>query len=111
MKKLVALVAAGSVAGGLGVPVLAATTRTVKVGDNYFVRSGARPTVSVRKGTTVKWVWRGSAAHNVSVRRGPQRFSSPVKVRGSYSHRMTRRGTYRIVCTIHPGMEMTLKVT
>ena len=30
-----------------------------KVGDNYFVRGGSAPTVTVKKGTTVRWVWAG----------------------------------------------------
>ncbi len=43
--------------------------KTVRVGDNYFVRPAGVPTVKASKGTTVTWRWRGSAPHNVTVRR------------------------------------------
>jgi plastocyanin len=58
----------------------------------------------------VKWVWKGKIAHNVTVTRGPVKFKSGTKAKGTYSKRLTRAGIYTIVCTIHPGMKMTLKV-
>ena len=89
----------------------AAATRNVRIGDDYFVRAGSVPTVSVSKGTTVKWNWRGTRAHNVVVRSGPVSFQSAVKRSGSYKRRMRRKGTYKIVCSIHaPDMAMTLRV-
>ena len=89
----------------------AAAPRNVKVGDDYFVRAGSPPTVSVKKGTTVKWNWTGRRQHNVVVQRGPVSFQSKLKRSGSYSRRMRRVGTYKIVCSIHqPDMAMTLKV-
>jgi plastocyanin len=89
-----------------------AQARNVKVADDYFVRSSGVATVTVTKGTTVKWVWRGNRQHNVTVQKGPQRFQSALKTRGSFKRRMTRKGTYTIICTIHaPDMRMKLKVT
>jgi plastocyanin len=89
----------------------AAATRNVKVGDDYYVRAGSPPTVSVKKGTTVKWNWAGRRQHNVVVQRGPVSFQSKLKRSGSFSRRMRRVGTYKIVCSIHqPDMAMTLKV-
>lgn len=89
----------------------AGATRNVKIGDDYFVRTGNPPTVTVKKGTTVKWNWTGSRQHNVVVQRGPVSFQSPLKRSGSYRKKMKRRGTYRIICSIHaPDMAMTLKV-
>jgi plastocyanin len=88
-----------------------AATRNVKIGDDYFVRAGSAPTVSVTKGTTVQWNWRGTHPHNVLVRSGPSSFQSAVKRSGSYRRKMRRRGTYKIVCSIHaPDMAMTLRV-
>lgn len=109
MKKLLVLVAALAVAAAVAVPALAAT-KTVKVGDNYFVRAGKPPVVKVHKGTVVKWVWRGKIVHNVKVTRGPQHFQSPTKAKGTFKRKLRKKGTYKIVCTIHPGMEMTIKV-
>jgi plastocyanin len=89
----------------------AAATKNVKIGDDYYVRAGSPPTVTVTKGTTVKWNWRGRRQHNVVVQRGPVHFQSALKRSGSYSRTMRRAGTYRIICSIHaPDMAMTLKV-
>ena len=89
----------------------AGATRNVKVGDDYYVRAGDPPTVSVKKGTRVKWNWRGSRQHNVVVQRGPASFQSKLKRSGSYSRKLRKRGRYRIVCSIHaPDMAMILKV-
>jgi plastocyanin len=88
-----------------------AATRNVKIGDDYFVRAGSPPTVSVSKGTTVRWNWRGTHPHNVLVRKDPVSFQSAVKRSGSFQRKMRRRGTYKIVCSIHaPDMAMTLRV-
>ncbi len=89
----------------------AAATKNVKIGDDYYVRAGSPPTVTVTKGTTVKWNWRGRRQHNVVVQLGPVHFQSALKRSGSYSRTMRRAGTYRIICSIHaPDMAMTLKV-
>jgi plastocyanin len=90
----------------------AAATRNVKVGDDYFARSSSPPTVSVSKGTTVKWNWKGRRQHNVvATRKGRRQFQSALKRSGSYSRKMKKRGTYRIVCSIHaPDMRMKLVV-
>ena len=109
MRKLLALVAAAATAAALAVPALAAT-KTVRVDDDFFVREGSRPTVTVKKNDTVKWVWRGKVVHNVVAPKGPKRFHSTTKAKGTYSRKMTVKGTYLIVCTIHSGMEMNLKV-
>jgi len=53
-----------------------------------------------------------AAADKVEVRlRGPGgAFTSPVKESGSWTHKFTRGGTYKLVCTIHSGMKLTVKV-
>jgi plastocyanin len=109
MRKPLALLTAAATAAALAVPALAAT-KTVRVDDDFFVRSGPRPTVVVNNNDTVKWVWRGESAHNVVVTKGPVKFRSKTIVTGSYSRKMTRGGTYTIVCTLHSGMNMLLKV-
>lgn len=109
MQKLLAL-AATATAAAVAVPAQAAITKNVRVDDNYFVRVGPRPTVTVRRNDTVKWNWRGEVAHNVFVTKGPQKFRSKTFTRGSYARKMTVRGTYLIVCTIHSGMTMKLVV-
>ena len=98
----------------VAVPGSSATTKNVKVGDDYFVRVGMPfPTVTVKRNTRVRWQFRGDSAHDVSVRKGPVKFASKAMSEGSYSRKMTRRGTYRILCTIHGAgsQSMTLRVT
>jgi plastocyanin len=83
----------------------AARAASVTVGDDFF-----RPTsLRVRAGTTVRWTWRGRDVHNVTVTSGPTRFSSPTQRSGTFSRRLRKRGTYRIVCTVH-GQRMTIRV-
>ena len=109
MKKPLSLLAALGVTAAVAIPAFAGT-KTVKVGDNFFVRPSNNATVTVSKGTTVKWHFTGQVGHNVTVTKGPQKFHSGAKQSGTYSHKVTKAGTYKIVCTFHPGMQMTLKV-
>lgn len=79
----------------------AAATRTVVIENIDF----SPRVVKVREGTTVRWEFRdGRTSHNVVSRGRPRFRSSPVKSRGTYSVRFRRAGTYRYVCTLHPGM-------
>ena len=106
MKKSVAGVAAVAVAGALAVPAFA-STKTVQVKDNKFVANH----ITVSKGTTVKWVWGGKAPHNVKVTKGPAKFASTTQSKGTFSRKLTKKGTYSIICTIHqPNMKMTVTV-
>jgi plastocyanin len=56
------------------------------------------------------WKWTGGNTHNVTVVSGPEKFHSGGQASGTYSHTMVKPGTYKLVCTFHPGMEMTIKV-
>jgi len=57
-------------------------------------------------------VWKGKAPHNVKVTKGPVKFGSKTQVKGTFAKKLTKKGTYNIVCTIHaPNMKMTIKVT
>ena len=104
MKKLAVAAIAIATAAAVAIPSNAATS--VRVDDDVF-RPG---TVRVSKGTTVRWRWVGDDPHNVTVRRGPVKFRSATKRSGTFTRTMRRRGLYRIVCTVHPGMDMTLRV-
>jgi plastocyanin len=94
--------------------VLAATamasTKSVKVGDNYYVRPSGVPRVTVSKGTTVKWRFVTGTGHSVTVSRGPARFSSGIRFSGSYRKKMRKRGTYTIYCTIHGASDQKMKL-
>ena len=94
--------------------VLAATavaaTRSVKVGDDYFVRSSGVPTVTVSRNTTVSWRFSGDNTHNVTVSSGPVKFRSATKSSGTYRKKVTRRGTYTIYCSIHGPTDQKMKL-
>jgi hypothetical protein len=83
----------------------------ISILDNAFVRGREGLTLRISAGTVVIWRWRSQSSHNVTVRSGPARFRSPTRSRGVFARRLTRVGTYRIVCTLHsPGMGMTVVV-
>jgi plastocyanin len=85
----------------------AAKTRNIRIGDDFFKPK----TVTVAKGTTVKWNWTGSRQHNVVVQKGPRHFQSALKRSGTFQRTLRRKGTYKIICQIHaPDMRMTIHV-
>jgi plastocyanin len=93
--------------------VLAATAlaaKSVKVGDDYYVRASGVPKVTVSKGTTVRWRFAGDNPHTVTVSKGPAKFNSGVKSSGTYSKKLRKRGTYTIYCTIHGASDQKMKL-
>ncbi|HEX7058323.1 MAG TPA: plastocyanin/azurin family copper-binding protein [Solirubrobacterales bacterium] len=105
---LMAIVALGAlpVFDGVAQP---APTATVKVGDFFFKPSHK----TVRRGTKVRFEWIGNNSHNVVKTGGPGgRFRSRTTSRRgvNFVKRFTKRGTYRLICTIHPWMQIRLKV-
>ncbi len=85
----------------------AAAGPSVAVKDDVFVKSS----LTVKKGTKVTWNWKGKSPHNVTVKKGPVSFRSSTMKKGSFSKKLTKKGTYSLVCTIHaPDMKMTIKV-
>jgi plastocyanin len=112
MRRLLPIVLLAALAGTLLIAAPALSKRkSVEVDDNYFVHKGSPPTVTVKKGTKVEWEWEGHNPHNVTVARGPVKFHSRTMSSGKFTKRLTRKGTYTIICTIHaPKMRMTLKV-
>jgi len=76
------------------------------VGDYAF---GAQR-VSLRRGATFTWRFRGGAEHDVTLASGPAGFASPSMRAGRYTYRFTRPGTYRLFCSLHPA-RMTQVVT
>jgi plastocyanin len=84
--------------------------KTVKVGDFFF----APTSLTVRKGTLVRFNWVGLAEHNVTKSKGPGRFFQSKTQAGEgvlYKRRFRRTGRYRLVCTLHADdMKMGLRV-
>jgi plastocyanin len=105
LKRLAVLVVPLVTAGVVAVPALAAT-KTVDVKDDLF----STKALTIAKGTTVKWVWKGESFHNVSVRTGPVKFRSALQSKGTFTHTFTKAGKYTIVCTVHAQMVSTVTV-
>jgi plastocyanin len=104
----VPLLALAATAAALALPCTSqAAARSVTV-DNFAFSPAS---LSVRAGTTVTWRFKDSTKHNVTVRRGPAKFHSKSIRRGSYSHTLKRRGTYKLFCSIHPDMRQTIRVS
>ncbi|MGH2947108.1 MAG: cupredoxin domain-containing protein [Solirubrobacteraceae bacterium] len=103
-----ALVAAGA---ALLAPAAAEAGRVQKVdiGSNFF----APGKKTVRKGDKVRFVWEefGFEAHDVNVRTGPAKFSSPLQAGGTWTTKKLRKpGRYSLYCSQHQEMRMTLTV-
>jgi plastocyanin len=108
-KLLVSLVVVAAV--GIAAAQAFAATRSVKIGDNFFV-ARSHHAITVHKGATVRWRNSGHSRHNIVVTRGPIRFQSNGYLHhgDTFARRFKRAGTYRLICTVHSGMRMTVKV-
>jgi plastocyanin len=92
----------------------AAGKKTVKVGDNFY----SPKTLTVSKGTTVTWKWPGfdqaGDVHDVALKSGPKgvkKFRSDAAATDySFKRKLTVPGVYKIVCTLHEDMRMTIRV-
>ena len=95
-------------------PALGAAKKTVGVGDNYYTPKS----LTVSKGTTVTWKWPGydqaGDVHDVKLKSGPKgvkKFQSEAASTDySFKRKLTVAGTYKLVCTLHHEMTMTIKV-
>jgi plastocyanin len=71
----------------------------------------AQPRVSVPRGATVRWRFTDTTLHNVTLANGPAGFASLNLGDGrTFAERLTRPGTYRLFCSLHP-VEMQQVVT
>jgi plastocyanin len=106
---VVAAIAAIALLPVLGGVANGAPKATVKLGDNFF-----SPSVkSVTSGTKVRFRWIGDNRHNVTKSSGPGGGFSSRTTRANgvnFAKRFTKKGTYRLLCTIHPST-MRLKLT
>jgi plastocyanin len=81
----------------------------LEIGDDFF-RPGK---ITARVGQTVSWRFGGVRPHSVTVANGPRGFSSGYggTRSGTYSVTPRVKGTYRLVCQVHPAtMAQTLEV-
>ena len=74
----------------------------VLVGDNVFKPK----TITVGVGDTVTWRFEGQSAHNVT----GDGFASDLMKDGTFEHTFDTADDYDYTCTLHPGMNGTVKV-
>jgi plastocyanin len=101
MRKVTVVLAISALLAAAGAVTAFGSTKTVK----WHLPTSS--TISISKGSTVKWVWTDSNIHTVKGR-GFQSKESGHKGH-SYSHTFRSKGTFTIVCGIH-GSEMKTKV-
>ena len=95
-------------------PAQAARHKTIHIGDNYFTPDA----VKVKRGTVVTWKWPGfdtaGDVHDVKLKSGPKgvkKFhSEPASSDYSFKRKLKVAGRYKIICTLHEGMRMTIRV-
>ena len=112
MKALIAVLAGAALISAA--PVHGATKKTVTVGDNYF----APKALTVNRGTTVTWRWprfdEAGDVHDIKLASGPKgvkKFQSEAAATDyTFRRKLTVPGTYKLVCTLHHEMRMTVKV-
>jgi plastocyanin len=114
VRRGLALVAGVALLSAAPAVAAAAGKKTVKVGDNFF----APKTLTVSRGTTVTWKWPGfdqaGDVHDVALKSGPKgvkKFHSEAAATDySFKRKLTVAGSYKIVCTLHEEMRMTIRV-
>lgn len=104
MRKLTALVAVAALLAAIGAASAFGAPKIVK----WHVPTSS--TVKIAKGGTVKWVWTDGVPHDV---KGPGFKSKVIGRNGfTYSHTFRSKGTFKIVCQVHPtSMKTTVKVS
>jgi plastocyanin len=96
------------------VPAQAGAGKTVRIYDNYFLPDR----LTVNRGATVVWRWPGPEeagdVHDVRLASGPKgarRFhSQAASTDYTFRRKVKVPGRYRIVCTLHAEMRMTITV-
>jgi plastocyanin len=114
VRRLIALIGVGLLALALTASITSAApekrgSKTVKVEDDVY----SPTSLTVSSGTKVKFNWTGSHKHNVVKKKGPGgAFSSSITSADGvqFQHKFSAAGTYKIICTVHPGMKMKINV-
>jgi plastocyanin len=102
-----ALVAAG--VAFLAPAANAGHPQAVTIGSNFF--APIKKTVKAGEKVRFKWELGGFEFHDVNVRKGPAKFSSPLQATGTWTtKRLTKPGRYLLFCSQHQEMTMTLTV-
>ena len=86
--------------------------KTVRIADNYYLPAK----LTIKPKTRVTWRWPAEAGdvHDVKLKSAPKgvkKFhSQPASAGYSFKRTLEKPGRYRIVCTLHEEMTMTITV-
>jgi plastocyanin len=86
--------------------------KTVTIGDNFY----APAKLTVNRGSTITWKWPTDVGdtHDVKLEKGPKgakRFQSDsAATDATFKQKLTKPGVYKIICTFHDDMRMTITV-
>jgi plastocyanin len=86
--------------------------KTIKIGDNFF----APDHLKVAKNTKIVWKWPSipGDVHDVKLKKGPKgvkKFHSSFAASDySFARTLKKPGEYKVICTIHQGMRLTITV-
>ena len=84
-------------------------TKTVDVNDDFF----SPKKVEIKPDGKVQWNWTGVNEHNVTKVDGPGKFfeSETTAQNGvNFSKKFSKKGTYKLICTLHEDMRMKVIV-
>ncbi len=108
----------GAIVGTVGVAAAAGQQQAGATIATTQQNRWAPAEVEVKTGETVTWNFDGSTAdHNVKGEEGPDEDTlwptrdSGFKRAGTYTYTFNVAGDYKFLCTAHPGMEGTVKVS
>lgn len=102
--KVIPLALVAAVSGAIAVQAAAAPSKTINVNDDFFKPQ----TVTVKKGTTLKFKFSGF--HNVEAD-GKSAFKNiPDRSSGTVARKANKKGNFKLLCSIHDGMSLKLKV-
>jgi plastocyanin len=116
VRAAVLTVVAGVALMGAAPAVAAAAPKgkTIRIGDNFFLPDA----VKVKRGATVTWKWPGfeeaGDVHDVKLKSGPKGIkkfhSEAASTDYTFKRKLRKAGKYKIVCTLHEEMRMTIHV-
>lgn len=109
----VAFAAAAALLGATPAVASAPKPKSVEVADNYYLPDK----LTIKKGTAVTWKWPDDVAidvHDVKLKSAPKGVkkwqSEPASSGYRYKRTFKQAGKYKIVCTLHEEMTMTIRV-
>jgi plastocyanin len=109
----VAVAAVVALSGAAAADAGAPRPKSVEVADNYYLPDK----LTIRKGTKVVWKWPDDVAidvHDVKLKSAPKGVrkwqSEPASSGYRYRRTFRKAGRYKIICTLHEEMTMTIRV-